>query len=98
MAADARAHLVAEAERGADFQSLCQIDRIEGGHRRLAVDLDRDLEERRAPVGIAVRQRELAALVPIEAHRAIRVRSFAEGPQPGNDSRTAVMRDDCELV
>ena len=54
VAADAGAHFVAETQGRSDFQGVRQIGRVEGDHRRLAVDLHGHLEARRASVGIPV--------------------------------------------
>ena len=81
VAADARAEFVAQAEGAANFQSVCQVARVERDHRRVAVDFNRDLHGGGVAAGVAVGQRELAALVPVETHRAL---VFPERAQPGS--------------
>ncbi len=59
------------------------------------MDLNRHMHDGRVAVGVTVAQGELAALVPVEAHRGL---VFAERAQPGDQPGFAVVRNDCHLA
>ena len=59
------------------------------------MDFDRDLHRGGVAVGVAVGQRELAALVPIEPDGGL---VFSQRSQPGDEPGFAVVRDDGHLA